>query len=1222
MKPLTPLQRVRRLVEYGIATVLVLAAVLLTAMRLILPYAADYRAQVESWVSGYLGQPVRIERMDARLLMLSPTLILEGVELLDPSGTRSLIRVDSLHIGIAPLDSLRTRSLVMSELTVVGAHLVVERRQDGNLKVEGVSRSVDVQEQQSSDPLAMGRWLLAQHRLTLRDSSLLWRDHVTGRERGFEKATIEMRNDGERHRLDATLYLSEDLGSTVHIAADLSGDLLHLPSVKGEFYASVAQGRPAGVLALLPIAGVPRTSGEISARVWGRWDGQLDMVAGEFRAEKLAVNGPEGPFTLDHMGARFAWRHEASGNILDVDELTVVRGGQRWEPVRLHVSYATDSVTGLGPLALQASFLRLQDLAAAATLFPLPPEGRRQLRAAAIAGDLRDVRLTWDGTAWSGAAAFQDLTVAPVGELPGVEGLDGHAWYADGEAGVTLTTRDARLLLPELFRDPLPATELSGEARLHRDGPGWRLVVPAVSVRNDDISARASLVLTLPDDGGPYLDLVGDYENGRATSVYRYLPAHIMPEEAVEWLDRAFKGGRVVRGGVLVHGPLADFPFDDATGRFEVRFVADGVQLDYMPQWPQLRDISGEVVFDGRGMRIEARSARIMNSTVGATVVSIPDLERARLLVQGKAQGPFADLLDYLRATGLAGSFDAALARLGAGGRSALSLHFEQPLSDEDDKPARVGGTVQFMDAKLRVADDVEINGIQGSLVFEDEDWRADRLTGRLFGEPLSAAVASVGDSTTITLAGTALGESLAARFPSPLTAHLDGRTGWNGRVVLKHGEATGSMLVLESALEGMAIQLPAPLDKAPADTWPLTVTAFFSGERAGQVEAVLAGHGSAVWELDDGELSRLGLHLGDGQATLPEGRIVRITGRLPVFAPGAWVDVLGQSSTKHAPVPRGRDGGAAAASPLAIHLELDELGLVFATEVEGEANVSVLPTSGQGTVSHWGEVVLPPLMVHIGNLRVDDAALGRLDFSTVPGPGQTVLREFSLRGPLLELTGTGHWRRGAAPRTQVEFTVFSPDLGHLAHSVGFASAIRKGHLHAELKFTWPGAPQAYDMAHLDGSATVKISDGVFEEVDPGAGRLLGLLSLEALPRRLMLDFSDVYEKGVRFSSIKGSFRIEKGNAYTDNLVVDTLPADVYVTGRTGLAARDYDYTVTVVPEVSGSLPVAGGLAMGPQVGAVLLLFQSIFKDKIDRAARIRYTVTGPWEKPVVKRVD
>jgi uncharacterized protein (TIGR02099 family) len=1200
LKPASPFQRLRRLLGYIVAAVLVIAAVLLTGVRLVLPHAADYRAHVEHWVSGYVGHPVRIERMDARLLVLSPTLVLDGVALVAPGGSEPLARFDSIHIGLAPLASLRAGRLVMDDLTVIGARLAVQRREDGELRVEGLS--LPERSGPREDPLAVGRWLLAQQRLRLRESRLVWRDELAGSERAFEQVSLELRNDGDRHRMNATLHLPEDLGSTLQVAADLEGDLLHLNEVTGDLYAAVERARPAGVLALLPLSGLPTAAGEVSARAWGRWEGRLSAMRGDFQVANLHITGPDGPFALDAIGARFAWAHSAAGNTFELADLRVTRGGRPWEPTRLQLRYAADAGQGFGPLRLQANFLRLEDLSAAASLFPLAPKHRSTLRALDAAGDLRDVHVDWDGARWNAGAAFRDLALAPDGRRPGVDGLDGYAWYAQGEAGLRLATVDGQILLPRLFRDPLPLTRLTGEARLHRDGPAWRLVARDVAAENDDIGARANLALTLPDQGSPYLDLVGDFRDGRATSVYRYLPAHVMPEATVRWLDRAFKEGRVRAGGVVFHGRLGDFPFDRAPGRFEVRFHAEDVQLDYMPRWPRLHGIDGEVVFEGRGMHIQASAARLLGSEVGATAVSIPDLRRARLQVKGKVEGPFSDLLDYLKISGLAGEFDDVLARFRGGGRSVLSLDLEQPLG-KSSGPGRVGGAVQFLDSRLQVAEGVEFTDIHGTLEFDGKDYRADSIAARLFDEPVRVSVAPHDQASEITFAGTALGETLAARFPSPLSARLHGRAAWTGRLHIA-GAGGESLLRIQSPLEGMAVELPAPLGKPAEEKQALDLTAYFTGERANQIELVLPQRAGAVWERQsDGKITRAAVHLGDGRATLPQESSLLITGRLTGFSAAAWTGLLPQGPAVRGTTPR--------TAPLPVRLHLEELDVAMAPggAAQGEARV-------------WDDELLPPMSVRVEQLTVAGKPLGRLHFEAAPGPGQLVMREFSLRGRLLEVSGSGHWRRGPVPRTQLDMTVFSPDLGSLARSFGLASTIKKGRLTADAKLTWPGGPQDYDLAITNGSARVKVRDGILEEVEPGAGRLLGLLSLEALPRRLMLDFRDMFEKGVRFRRFEGDFRLENGNAYTNNLHLDTLPAGIFVNGRTGLARRDYDHTITVVPEVAGTLPVAGGIALGPQVGAVLLLFQSIFKKQIDEAALIRYTVTGPWEKPVVTRLD
>ena len=150
----------------------------------------------------------------------------------------------------------------------------------------------------------------------------------------------------------------------------------------------------------------------------------------------------------------------------------------------------------------------------------------------------------------------------------------------------------------------------------------------------------------------------------------------------------------------------------------------------------------------------------------------------------------------------------------------------------------------------------------------------------------------------------------------------------------------------------------------------------------------------------------------------------------------------------------------------------------------------------------------------------------------------------------------------------------------------------------------------------------MQIEKGQFLDIDPSAGRLFGLLSIQTLPRRLLLDFSDIFGKGLTFDSIEGGFEITDGNAYTNDLYMRGPSADITVTGRTGLADKDYDQVVTVTPQIANSLPVASALfgPVGIGVGAVIYLFNSL-NDNIDKLLRYQYTITGHWDKPVIKKV-
>ena len=150
----------------------------------------------------------------------------------------------------------------------------------------------------------------------------------------------------------------------------------------------------------------------------------------------------------------------------------------------------------------------------------------------------------------------------------------------------------------------------------------------------------------------------------------------------------------------------------------------------------------------------------------------------------------------------------------------------------------------------------------------------------------------------------------------------------------------------------------------------------------------------------------------------------------------------------------------------------------------------------------------------------------------------------------------------------------------------------------------------------------LKITDGRVLEIDPGAGRIFGLISLQALPRRLSLDFSDMFRKGFSFDKIEGDFILKGGVATTENLVMEGPAARLEAQGKIGLSARNYDQVVTVTPNVSSSLPVAGAVVGGMGVGAAILLAQQLLEPEIDKATRVKYSVTGQWDDPVIKRLN
>jgi uncharacterized protein YhdP len=166
---------------------------------------------------------------------------------------------------------------------------------------------------------------------------------------------------------------------------------------------------------------------------------------------------------------------------------------------------------------------------------------------------------------------------------------------------------------------------------------------------------------------------------------------------------------------------------------------------------------------------------------------------------------------------------------------------------------------------------------------------------------------------------------------------------------------------------------------------------------------------------------------------------------------------------------------------------------------------------------------------------------------------------------------------------------------------------------------SWPGGPAEDFLAGLDGEVGLRFGAGTLADVEPGAGRVFGLMSVVALPRRMSLDFSDVFDKGFAFDTIIGTFNIEKGQAYTCNLSLEGPAADVVIVGRAGLATRDYEQTALVSANVGNTLPIVAAVVAGPQVAAALLIFSQIFKKPLQEVGQIYYGIDGSWDEPIIE---
>jgi uncharacterized protein YhdP len=282
---------------------------------------------------------------------------------------------------------------------------------------------------------------------------------------------------------------------------------------------------------------------------------------------------------------------------------------------------------------------------------------------------------------------------------------------------------------------------------------------------------------------------------------------------------------------------------------------------------------------------------------------------------------------------------------------------------------------------------------------------------------------------------------------------------------------------------------------------------------------------------------------------------------------------------------------------------------------------------SGEGTTARKLKLKasnIPSLRLKTKTLVWRDWSLSNVEFETDHHPRGMVINKISINDPHLQVTGKGSWLRRSwrlDEETTLSFKLSSQNIGDALQHLGYSRFVDKSGVQAALNWQWPGAPYRFSWGSLTGNTSVEFEKGVVTNVDPGAGgRFLGLFNLIHLPKRLSLDFADVYKKGFVFDSIKGTYIFGGGDAITQDTEILASAADLTMMGRIGVEDQDYDLVAIVRPHSSVATFAGGTLIAGPTIGVGLAVLQEIFG--IDILGKDIHTIKGSWSDPVVKNIS
>lgn len=1263
-------RRARTLLWTAFSILVIGAAVLVGVGKLLMPYSDRYQPRLEAWLSEEFGRPVVLESFDGRWTAFGPRLTLKGMKLMpsESLGTVGLSnKIETVAIESAALDIKPFNLLIpgrpLYNFRVIGADFELRHTVDNRLELSGFGVSNRGGGSQGSALAELARI----GEVVLQDSSLIYQDERYGILLGFSDIQGSLELDGNQlsSEIQAGFFDARsglvygDVEATLLLTLDKDQKMVGMEwqAAAGDLMLAAFQGR-------LPNNPFLPISGWLNAELWGDWskeDGHKVQGVIDLRDARLVSETQDLP--LDHVNSRLRWQFQGKGEWrLDLADFLFDDGEHSWVAPRL--SLARNKAADLGlwigadelPLGVPLNLAR-DIMSVYGTPWPAFLPGSAD-------GQVEDLDLVLDST-WRIAMAHGRLTQASVldwGRWPDLHGLDATVSLRKGSGMLHLTGQQVDMNWPRMFRDPIQFSIPECNLDLAWGG-GYQLGFTGCMAENDDLAVQGDVRITR-DEGKPDVDVNAVLTRGSLDRLAPYWPESILKDSVKTWLRRGLVAGKIASARFQIHGDMDDWPFREGRGRFEAIAQIENGHLDYLDNWPDAERLNARVHFLGPSMELEGTIGDIGGLSSEAVHAAIADLKTPVLKVDYSANTDLPLLLGFFEETPLQELIKVDLSEFTFAGPAHTSGELAVPLGNSP-------GTLK-LDGKLQVTSgyfsdpvsDTTLEEISGALTYDETGFAGTALDTRFRGY----------NGTLDLSAGSGRSEKFRADLKGifgvrdvvppfilenyPELAQFEGACPWQASLVVSSGENTDvseTLLTVESGLVGVALDLPAPLRKAAWERWPLVIRYPFSTPRQ-ILDVELVDRATLRFDLTgraDSPLSSA-IRLGPGRPDLPLTGFIRVEGEPEQLDLDGWIDIIIDRAVE------GRGMGSLAlengtmksSRVLFLDRYFEDVDMSFAVVdsdvhaefkamdidgtvrfTQGDRGVGSLSaeferlaldepvSSGVGMETNPAD--LPALHLYARSFRYSGVELGETRIEAYPTAKGFHFEKVDAASEHLSVLASGDWSLGeAGQRSNFEIHMASESLGDFLKTMDISSSVQGGQTLVDFAAWWPGSPAAFALSRLNGLIEFRVVDGNITDASAGGGRLLGLLSIQALPKRLSLDFRDVFDTGFSFDEAAGTFRMENGTASTDDMLMKSSAANISIIGSTDLVEQQYDQLMTVRPGLGNTLPIIGVLAGGPIGAAAGLALQGLLHEQIGEASKVQYTITGSWDDPVFEAVD
>lgn len=1250
-----------------LAILIILAAVSSSIFRSLTPWAKQYKGEVEHHLTSLLGQPVTIQTMETGWYWFQPVLKLKQITIQD--GKDQFLHLDKLLVGINLFKSLWHWRIQPGVLYIDDINLTF-REKEGRWHIDGISADAFNDSEMSPEKAQqLLVWLSQQERLIIKQVTA----HFHFSDGGLIPVSglnVSVVNSGGYYKLKGEAKLEQTNSTFFRLLGQVQFDPYHFEATKGQIYFSARHVAPAQWQSLFPRTTERLEGGKGDIDLWIDLDkGAVSLIQAKVNLKRLAwrLLNKKSSELIQSFSANMEWKPDDKGWQFNADQIKLRVAGVTWPDNQVLIKFDKKQ----NNYQLFVKSIVIESLLTDAINWPAEIQTVLQMKPRGVlsdtqvhikANEVNYILTRFDRFGWNAKDS-----------VPQVENLSGVVHWQPEEGRLELDSENASLAIKGYPVQNL--TLLNGAVDWKQLTDGLRVSIERFILSKPDltISAMGALDQVSWQSIGN-IRLNADFAGKELQQWMAYLPEDTLKPKLYAWLTNDVKRIADASGKITINGLAKDFPFDNNNGQFSIISHASGGEILITPKWPLIKDLEGYIKLNNRNLEIDLVNGDFQGVPVKQMNLRIDDIgkDKETLLIHGIVRGQAQKMMNFVMASPLQQKLS-ALKMLTMKGLLLLNLRLEIPLYPEnDDDLAR--GDLTFEKNTILVkhrVGSISLEEVTGDLSFDEKGVTHSAITATALGYPLNIKIQSEKlpqPLTTLLIDGECSIESLKSRFNFPILQVLKGVFSVQALFKLTDDPNDLDNVTIKSSLEGLAINLPAPFGKTFNTKAPLDVTLDFNPRKAIRLRSQYNGRLSSdllfqeskgAFDFHSGQI-----RLGSTQALNQKKPGLEVVGTVDSFDVQEWKKVLAQFATQSSHF-------ILLHKLRIIDLKLNKLNLfkqnfdhlVVKAKILSDnhwalnlnqkniaADLTYYPTTNalngfikylhlspldhasvvdEGFSSAVSPDQIPNLNLRIDSLSVGTQQIGNVTLKSQSNPQRWLIDYCRIDSPFYQFMINGEWiQKDKINNTKMQIKLHLKDLAKSLELWQITPAVDAGKGDMQFSGGWKGTLFDFSLASLNGTMSLQLKNGRITHLSPeteeklGLGKLLSILSLQTIPRRLKLDFSDLSHQGYSFDIFKGNFTINKGIMSTQDSYIDGPVAFASMKGNLDLVRRLYDLNLNISPHITASLPIVATIAGGPLAGLAAWVANKIINQSMQKITAYSYKISGPWNQPVVQQLS